>query len=243
MAPKRRRWLWLLLLLLLIPAMIWNSKKQQYNQSAKSEISPANEIRSSVPQKQVDLSVLPKRGSAIVPRYIPAREARLVNYEKNAVFILTGRVTSEEGGALRGAVVSLHSAKGSWPDYQWPKALISQTTDVEGRYTIRLSSPLHAYLLVRKDGFAQREAVADFVVPEIIEMDHRLRSARACAEGYVRDQAGLPISGAIISLVIADVTMATIHSTESPIFDTSDASGKYILRGLPEGKNPAKDFL
>ena len=31
--------------------------------------------------------------------------------------------------------------------------------------------------------------------------------------------------------------MATVHSTLSPIIDKSDASGHYILRGLPEGKN------
>jgi hypothetical protein len=242
MGHKRRRWLWLLLLLLLIPAKIWNSRRQADTPSAKSDKPPANESRLSVPQKQADFPVLPQRDSAIVPVYIPVREARLVNYERNSIFILTGRVTSEDGGALPGAVVSLHSAKGIWPDYQWPKALISQTTDVEGRYTIRLSSRLHAFVLVRRDGFAQREAEVNFVVPETIEMDHRLRPARACAEGYVRDQAGMPISGAIISLVIGDVVMATVHSTLSPIIDKADASGHYRLRGLPEGKNLLQVF-
>ena len=100
MAPKRRRWFWLLLLLLLIPAMLWNSKKQQDNQSVKPELPPAHEIKSSIPEKQADLPIPPQREFSYAPVYTPVREARLVNYERNAMFILTGRVTSEAGGAL-----------------------------------------------------------------------------------------------------------------------------------------------
>jgi hypothetical protein len=94
---------------------------------------------------------------------------------------------------------------------------------------------MHAYVLVRKEGFTQKEAQIDFVVPETIEMDHRLRPAPACAEGYVLDQAGAPSPGAQVSLAMGDVVMATLHSNFSPILCSADATGKYVLRGLPEG--------
>jgi hypothetical protein len=94
---------------------------------------------------------------------------------------------------------------------------------------------MHAYVLVRKEGFTQKEAPIDFVVPEIIEMDHRLRPTPACAEGYVLDQAGAPIPGAQVILPMGDIVMATLHSDFSLILATADAAGKYVMRGLPEG--------
>ena len=231
MAGRRRRWFWLLLLLVLFLGLLWHSVRQRNNQPAGREASTAVEKKNENPQARADLSVQPQRG----PSYIAVREARLQDYEKNAVFVLTGKVTSEKGGPLPGAVVSLHSSKGEWPGYEWPTPLVSQTCDNEGRYTIRLSSPMHAYVLVRKEGFTQKEAPIDFVVPETIEMDHRLRPAPACAEGYVLDQAGAPIPGAQVSLAMGDIVMATLHSSFSPILATTDAAGKYVLRGLPEG--------
>lgn len=231
MAGRRRRWLWLLLLLVLILGTLWHSERQRNNQLAHRVASSAVENKFEIPQTRADLSVQPQRR----PSYISVKEARLQDYERNAMFVLIGKVTSEQGGPLPGAVVSLHSSKGEWPRYEWPTPLISQTCDNEGRYTIRLRSPMHAYVLVRKEGFTQKEAQIDFVVPETIEMDHRLLPAPACAEGYVLDQAGAPIPGARVSLAMGDVVMATLHSTFSPIFTTADVTGKYLLRGLPEG--------
>lgn len=231
MAGRRRRWFWLLLLLVLFLGMLWHSVRQRNNQPAGREASTAVEKKIGNPQARADLSVQPQRG----PSYIAVREARLQDYEKNAMFVLTGKVTSEQGGPLPGTIVSLHSSKGEWPRYEWPAPLISQTCDNDGRYTIRLSSPMHAFVLVRKEGFMQKEAQIDFVVPETIEMDHRLRPAPACAEGYVLDQAGAPIPAAQVTLAMGDVVMATLHSNFSPILATADATGKYVLRGLPEG--------
>lgn len=231
MAGRRKRWFWLLLLLVLFLGMLWHSVRQRNNQPAGREASTAVEKKIGNPQARADLSVQPQRG----PSYIAVRDARLQDYEKNAMFVLTGKVTSEQGGPLPGAIVSLHSSKGERPGYKWPTPLISQTCDNEGRYTIRLRSPMHAYVLVRKEGFTQKETQIDFVVPETIEMDHRLRPAPACAEGYVLDQAGAPILGAEVTLVMGDIVMATLHSDFSPILAATDATGKYVLRGLPEG--------
>ena len=231
MAGRRRQWFWILLLLVLFLGVLWHSVRQRNSQPAGRETSTAIEKKIEVPQTRADLSAQPQRG----PSYAAVREARLQDYEKNAMFALTGKVTFEQGGPLPGAVVSLHSSKGEWPRYQWPAPLISQTCDNDGRYTIRLRSPMHAYVLVRKEGFTQKEAPIDFVVPETIEMDHRLRPAPACAEGYVLDQAGAPIPGSWVSMPMGDVVMTTLHSNFSPIFGTADATGKYVLRGLPEG--------
>ncbi len=149
MAGRQRRWLWLLVLLVLILGTLWHSVRQRNNRLANREASPAVEKKIGIPQTRADLFVQPQRG----PSYLAVREARIHDYEKNAVFVLTGKVTSEQGGPLPGAVVSLHSSKGEWPRYEWPTPLISQTCDNEGRYTIRLRSPMHAYVLVRKEGF------------------------------------------------------------------------------------------
>lgn len=167
---------------------------------------------------------------------MPVAEAQLQEYQQGTEYVLTGKVTSEQGGALPGTTVSLHGSKAEWPKYEWPAPIVSQTCDNEGRYTIRLTAPMHAYVRVHKEGYAQKEAEIDFVVPETIEMDHRLKPAPACAEGYVLNQAGSPVPGAWVSLVMGDTALATLHSFSSPIVTTADPTGKYVLRGLPEGR-------
>jgi protocatechuate 3,4-dioxygenase beta subunit len=224
---KAKRLCWMLLLLFIILGIWWDSRRQGSEHIAGRKASSAIEKSIEIPSTQKGTSDNPRRD----PSYISVRVAKLKYYERNSLYILTGRVTSEEGGPLPGAIVSLYSLPVPAVNSQAP--IVSQSCDNEGRYAISLRSPMKAYVSVRREGFTQEESEIDFVVPETIELNHRLRPAPACAEGYILDEAGAPIAGALVS-------MAPVHSI-------TDTTGKYSLRGLPEGNRilriSAKRFL
>jgi protocatechuate 3,4-dioxygenase beta subunit len=201
MARNRRRWLWLLLLLLFIFLLWHNSGQQKYKTAKSSTVSvdpgkmanrsdhPPNEIRN--PQE------LPP-GARRTPAYVRPGDVRLREYDQPIDFIFTGRVTSEQGEPLPGVMVSLHNSRPEFPNYQWLEAIISQTSDAEGHFSIAMRSPVRACVSIRKEGFTQKEDLVDFSDQATIVKSYRLFPAPACVEGYVLDHRGIPVAGAAI---------------------------------------------
>jgi protocatechuate 3,4-dioxygenase beta subunit len=180
------------------------------------------------------------RGPA--PQYRPLGLADVPIRSQQAAYLLTGQVKSEQGEPLPGAIVAVHDSK---PYYlydpsaaTWPKPVVSQQCDSEGRYILNVKSPMHAFVTIRKEGFAQNEDEIDFFSPGIIIKNHRLRPARASIEGYVFDTDNNPIESAIVAVAVGNLTTSIPTSTSriSSIYSKTDASGRYVIPGVPEGR-------
>jgi hypothetical protein len=226
---RKKHWLPLLLLLLLAPMVyvLWQGvlrRRPPYN-PASSHLSPGESRQSSAP-------LLPGRQG---PVYVPAGEAKLSEYGMRADYVMTGSVLSEEGEALPGAAVSLHPTGLSRITFEWPAALLTQTCDNQGRYTIQLGSPLHAFVVIRAEGYAQKEEEIDFLEPGMLVRDYRLRIAPACVSGYVRTKDGKPVPGAVVVASSGSLRTTLNHSWFSLVTATADKSGRYEIRGIPEG--------
>jgi protocatechuate 3,4-dioxygenase beta subunit len=170
------------------------------------------------------------------PAYVPLADAKIGGDYQESGYFLTGKVSSEQGEALPGAIVSIHAAKPDFSSPEWPAPVISQTCDSEGQYTIRLGSPMSAFVTIRKEGFAQNYEQIDFISPGSIVRNHRLRPAPACVEGYVFDEKGNPVTDAMVSVGVGGIVMPMPHSRISLVPGRTDASGKYTIRAVPEGR-------
>ncbi len=87
-------------------------------------------------------------------------------------------------------MVSLHESKPELFSVEWSVPMASQACDAQGQYSIHLSSPVHTYIVIRKDGFTQKEEEIDIREPGEIQMNHYVQPAPACVEGFVFDQVG-----------------------------------------------------
>jgi len=173
------------------------------------------------------------------PGYVPMRQTRLRNTRTASSYLLTGVVRSEQGAPLPGAVVAIHQ---SGPDYsdpfmapEWPPPAMSQSCDSQGRYTFVLEAPLHAFVTVRKPGFAANHGQIDIRGPEPVVKNHRLRPATASIEGYVYDNQGDPIPGAMIGINVGTHVALVRGSWISPIPAKTNALGYYRVADVPDG--------
>ena len=169
--------------------------------------------------------------------YVPAGVASTISRITAcaADYVMTGKVLSEEGEALQGATVSLHQTGLSRITFEWPAALLTQMCDNQGRYTIQLDSPLHAFVVIRAEGYAQKEEEIDFLEPGMLAKDYRLRIAPACVSGYVRTKDGKPVPGAVVVASSGSLSTTLDRSWFSLVTATADKSGRYEIRGIPEG--------
>jgi protocatechuate 3,4-dioxygenase beta subunit len=173
------------------------------------------------------------------PVYVPLADAKIRGDYRETGYFLTGKVSSEQGEVLPGAMVSIHASRPDFLDFlstEWPAPVISQICDSEGQYTIRLSSPMSARVTIRKEGFAQNYEEMDFISPGSIVRNHRLRPAPACVEGHVFDEGGKPVADASVSVGVGGIVMVMPNSRISAVPGRTDASGKYTIRAVPEGR-------
>jgi len=234
MASNKTHSLWLLSLLLsvLILCYIWRETARQGDQSIERPSKPTISYQPGTPPRHSGLTASGKQ----TPAYLPKGEVELQeyshNFEQGTEYVITGRVTTEKGEALPGAIVLLHSSKYKPPKFEWPAPISREACDNQGRYSIRLSSPMTAYVLVGKEGYAQIYDVIDFLDPGTIVKDYHLWRA-ACVEGYVFDNNGNPIAGAEVNSTLS--SPPPDGSLFAPIKGASGPSGKYSLNGIPEG--------
>jgi hypothetical protein len=236
---RKKRWLPLLLLLILLLALMpyvpwqkilsWQEILNSASSHADAGANPQFNHGASQP------SSAPFQVGSQGPVYVPAGEARLRDYGMRTDYVIAGRVLSEEGEPLPGTTVSIHKTGLSRITFEWPAPLLTQTCDNQGRYAIQLDSPLHAFVVIRAQGYAQKEEEIDVLQPGTLARNYRLRTAPACVRGYVRAKDEKPIPGAVVVVGSASFYTTLDRSYFSLVTATTDNSGAYEIHGIPEG--------
>ena len=150
--------------------------------------------------------------------------------------LLTGKVISERGEPLPGAMVSIY-AEG--PDNSaltpiWPDPVVTGVCNSEGRYTIHLLEFLEgAFVRVHKPGFGEIQDRRNFFALGEYAKDYTLREACACIEGVVIAD-GKPIAGARVDVSFARDDVMDL-STPMRLSGMTDSLGRYRIDGLIEG--------
>ena len=230
MTPKGKRCLWLLLLIP-ICLLLWWIYTHRSAQTTDRASAPVNDR---VRPTDTHQAALPAKFVPVLS-YMPAREVKLDEHYQGSEYQLMGTVSSESGEILLGATVSLHSAGPRKPRYEWPPPVASDTCDSEGRYSIRLATPMsNAVIAVRKEGFATLEDFQPMAFPGTVVKNYRMKWAPACVEGNVMDQEGKPISGAAISTAVDNVNYGgELDLSHLAVFGHSNNAGKFEVFGLP----------
>jgi len=223
MASSKRLWP---LLLLLIPNifLLWHFAGRPGSKIAVRDKTLISDPALSPP---VEHKVL-RANAGAVPSYAPLHDAKLLGSDSIVEFLFAGKVTSELGEPLPGVTISLRDKRSAPP-------LISETTDIEGRYAIRLRSPIHAFVDVSKAEFAQVFDEVEFIDPGKTVKNYRLQRAPACVEGKVLDLRGKPIAGADLEVSMVVQARPLETSSLAPMTGVSGSSGKYLIDGIPEG--------
>ena len=141
---------------------------------------------------------------------------------------LVGRVLDQDGAPLEGATVSVREGVDDGP------ALRSSTSDADGRYAVPHLAPRQYGIQAACPGYATMESVQAFVLgpsgPEWI-VDFTLPRADRTMQGTVVDSMGGPLPDVGLRL-LRRVTAGGAHF----LADTrSDADGRFLIEGLPDG--------
>jgi hypothetical protein len=233
MERKRNRWL---LLLLLIPAclLLWffvGSRRVQPPSPGAAQI-PASQPRENQGRstRLPNLSTLPRY---VLMSYAGEREdSHAIEYQ------LAGIVTSEKGEVLPGAVVSVHNSGPRKPKFSWPNPVASDICDYEGRYTVRLASPMAgAIIRIEKEGFATLEDAQRISLPGTVTKNYMMKPAPACLDGIVSNMEGTPVAGAAITTSVDQLVFGgDLDLSRLSVFGHTDSSGRFRVSGLPEGR-------
>jgi len=146
-------------------------------------------------------------------------------------FPLSGYVRDEGGAPVPGAFVRVTGRSG----------LVETRTDEEGRYQHELSGPLCTFdvwaagflpLVGTVDGRSTGERDVVFEGPAPWRQDFTLRPAASLA-GYVYDDGGQPVRGALVYVIPAGHVLLDRRSIGNTA--TSDEQGAFNFPGLPAG--------
>lgn len=230
MSQDKKRWVWVLalipLLFLLLYLFLPRDRSQVKSHSAPQSLQPARAYERA------------SAANAMLPHYLPLSAYRLPenrNPDQSTECLMTGKVKSDEGQPLPGATVSLYASGPADPNFEWPKPLLTEVCDYEGRYTIHMAAPLaKAAIGARKDGYATLQDTQDIEVPGTITKDYILRKAGACLEGLVLE-GDKPIAKTRVFTTFPRVASSKDRSMTSAVSAFSDVRGRYSLQGLPEG--------
>ena len=221
--------------------LLWVTADRLNIPSVNSKISKPPAVAPDPGSEPAPKRALGRQGGQTMPDYFPITQQTLQDSTSEAGYVLTGKVKSEEGKPLPGAIVSIHEARPdyvSFPSLEWPPAIATQSCDSEGRYFLKVDSPMRAFVTIRKQGFAMNEDEVDLISPGSTIKNHRLRPAPACIEGFVFNKEGVPVAGALVAAPLAAGYAANIPTLTSKISAPhvkSDDSGRYVIRGVPEG--------
>jgi hypothetical protein len=171
------------------------------------------------------------------PAYVPLDDPAVRAFESGAEYLLTGKVTDELMEPLAEAVVSVYGSAPRWspPAFEQPAPLSQRTCDQEGRFRILLDAPANIWISIRKEGYAQMDVFLPVRDPRMAARDFQLRPARAQVSGLVVDKKDQPITGAVVIANPPPFTLLADTPVLSPVGRLTDAAGKYIIEGLPEG--------
>jgi hypothetical protein len=224
MARDKKHWLWILLVILIVCA-VWYFAFHRSRRPVEQAVLP------------LDAGEPGTAANAPPPSYQPISESLLGGFSAGTEYLVSGKVTSELMEPLSGATVSVYGAAPRWspPAFEQPAPLATQTCDDTGHYEIRVNAPQNLWVRVRKDGYAQMDAFVPVRDPKTAVRDYRLPQAQSSAMGLVVDKKDVPIAGAMVAANIPPFSLLGDSPVLSPVGTLTDASGKYMLEGLPEG--------
>ena len=232
METKKKWALILLMAMISILILLWWAGTQHSGSSSRLTVQTRGKGESPLPGGGISQPANKSRPGYTLSLEFDSKEADfLSDYE------VAGIVTSERSGkALEGVSVSVHESAPLHPTFEWAEPIIAVNTDYEGRYKMRLTSPvLEAAVAVRKDGFATTQGPLTLLEPGAIVKNYVLRESPACVEGRVLGPGGMPVVGAMVSNVVSDVFSADLAHSQFAMA-LSDNGGAYALKGLPEGR-------
>ncbi len=237
MLRDRKRWFWLLLPFII--CLLWLVSRRSIDPSASRTVDRRDLAldRSSAPPDSAETRPPQLAGWKYAPVYVPIDEATLQDHEQGTEYLLTGKVMTEREDPLPGAIVSLHS---SWPEppaYEWPAPISSQACDFEGRFTIRLSTAIQAFVSIRKEKHTRKKDLIDFSYQKTVVKNYHLLPAPGCVNGHVFDEKGHAIAGAAVSVFVMSLPPAGLLDAFgfSPPVGIADPAGRYTIGELPEG--------
>jgi len=171
------------------------------------------------------------------PAYVPLSDPSVKAFESSAEYLITGKVTDELMEPLAEATVSVYGSAPRWspPTFEQPAPLDTRTCDQEGRFRLRLDAPANIWIGIRKEGYAQMDVFLPVRDPRMAARDFQLPPAQAKVSGLVVDKKDQPVAGALVIANPPPFALLADTPVLSPIGCLTDAGGKYIIEGLPEG--------
>jgi len=157
---------------------------------------------------------------------------------RDSGYHVKGKIMSLDGTPLSSASIMfyrdppdpLHSNSTTLPT-------ATQKSDAAGSYLLSFDEPVRGFLRVSAPGHAEVSDSLDLPGPETIAKNFRLRPAPACVEGFVLGLNHTPVEGALVSIWLDTGQVRTLldSASLSPIAAVTKPSGKYEIRGIPEG--------
>lgn len=195
------------------------------NPVEKPAVEPAGEIQQGTAK------------DAPAPSYVPVGDPSVRGFATDAEYVVTGKVTNELMEPLTEATVSVYGSAPRWspPNLEPSAPLDTQTSDVAGRYQIRLKAPANLWLSIHKEGYARIHVFLPVRDPKMLARDFQLQTAPASISGLVVDKKEMPIAGVLVVANPPPFTLLADTPILSPTGRLTDANGRYLIEGLPEG--------
>ena len=238
MMIRKKCWPWLLLLMV-VGVVLWLSSRRSAVQAPslnpetnEKAMKPERENRVARPWLNRSPAFFPyaSMGKTIVSEFDHGSE-------QHEDFVLSGRVTSQAGDPLPGAIVSVHAPRKA-PAYEWPTTETFQTCNSDGRYMLRVSSAIpNASVSVRKEGYATVEGRWNMTAERNFVRNYVLKKAPACLEGTVLDPEGKPVESARVAAgIIMSDSMGIDYFVDATAYQVTEAAGRFAFGGLPAAR-------
>jgi len=148
-------------------------------------------------------------------------------------YVISGKVVTGDRTPVVGATVSLCAEL----DDLWKgkKQIGSTSTDESGSYKIVLDSMPKGVLLVSKPGYEELISSSSFSDCCSFRRDFILKETTATVKGRVEDEAGNPVSGALVYASLGNMQRSTNYSIyPSLVAAKTDSQGRYEVHVTPD---------
>jgi len=148
--------------------------------------------------------------------------------------VILGRVVAGDRTPVVGATISLCAEL----DDLWKgkKQIGSASTDKSGTYKLVLDSPPKGALLVSKPGYEELISSSSYFDCCAFRRDFVLTETTATVKGRVEDEAGNPVSGALVYASLGKTQTSAIYSIlPSGMKTKTDSQGRYEVQVAPDG--------
>lgn len=160
--------------------------------------------------------------------------ARMTAAMRRGQYFISGKVVAGDRTPVVGATVSLCAEL----DDLWKgkKQIGSASTDEAGAYKLVFDSPPKGVLLISKPGYEELISSSSYFDCCAFRRDFVLTETTATVKGRVVDEAGNPISGALVYASVGNMQRSAVYSIiPSLVTAKTDSQGKYEIQVAPDG--------